>query len=197
MTRIAVVDDDEAVRDSLEFLLETHGFVIQSFASGDAFLASKEKDLAAVLLDVRMPGRDGLETLQAARANQLSLPIIMMSGHADVGMAVKAMKSGAQDFIEKPFEPNELLSVLGRVLSDQKTYLEHQAAQMATRRALETLTPREREVAKLLSEGKSNKDVARTLDISVRTVETHRAHILSKLNIRSTTQLVRLLLIED
>lgn len=197
MTRIAVVDDDEAVRDSLEFLLETHGFIIQSFASGDAFLASQERDFAAVLLDVRMPGRDGLETLQAARANQLRLPIIMMSGHADVGMAVKAMKSGAQDFIEKPFEPNELLSVLGRVLSDQRTYLENQAAQMAARRALETLTPREMEVAKLLSEGKSNKDVARTLDISVRTVETHRAHVLSKLNIRSTTQLVRLLLTED
>ena len=196
MTLIAIVDDDVAVRDSLEFLLDTHGFSTQSHPSGEAFLAANLSGVDVALMDVKMPGQNGVDCLQAARASGVDLPIIMMSGHADVGMAVEAMKSGAQDFIEKPFEATELLAALGRVLSDRRSYLERQSERMAAERALKTLTVRETEVAHLLAEGKSNKDVARLLDISVRTVETHRAHILSKLNIRSTTQLVRLLLLD-
>ena len=194
MTVIAVVDDDAAIRDSLEFLLETHGFEVSCFEDGERFLALERPTFDAVLLDVRMPGRDGLSVLDATRQRGIEIPIIVMSGHADVAMAVKALKTGAQDFVEKPFEARELLDAIGRVLADRREYLKRRADEQAAARRLESLTPRELEVAERLAQGLSNKETARELDISPRTVETHRAHILSKLDIRSVSQLVRLLM---
>ena len=194
MTGIAIVDDDAAIRDSLQFLLETHGFTVSCFEDGEKFLALDAPAFDAVLLDVRMPGRDGLSILEATRQRGVDVPIIVMSGHADVAMAVRALKSGAQDFVEKPFEARELLDAIGRILSDRREYLKRRADEQAALRRLDSLTPREREVAERLAQGLSNKETARELDISPRTVETHRAHILSKLDIRSVSQLVRILM---
>lgn len=194
MTGIAIVDDDAAIRDSLQFLLETHGFAVSCFEDGEKFLALDAPAFDAVLLDVRMPGRDGLSILEATRQRGVDVPIIVMSGHADVAMAVRALKSGAQDFVEKPFEARELLDAIGRILSDRREYLKRRADEQAALRRLESLTPRELEVAERLAQGLSNKETARELDISPRTVETHRAHILSKLDIRSVSQLVRILM---
>ena len=191
---IAIVDDDEAVRDSLSVLLDAHGFNIQVFVSGDAFLEAQASQSDCVLMDVRMPGRDGLTTLKDFRAGGRSVPVIVMSGHADVSMAVTALKSGAIDFVEKPFEASELLAAIGRALTERTAYLDAQNARLEAERNFARLTPREKEIATLLAAGEPNKGVARSLNISVRTVETHRANILSKLDIRSLSDLVRLMM---
>ncbi|MEL6687882.1 MAG: response regulator [Pseudomonadota bacterium] len=191
---IIIIDDDDAVRDSLSILLEAHGFSIQTFVSGDAFLQAGHSHGDCILMDVRMPGRDGLTTLKEFRASGCNIPVIVMSGHADVAMAVTALKSGAIDFVEKPFDAGELLSAIGRALAERTAYLDAQNARLEAERNFARLTPREKEIASLLVSGEPNKGVARALDISVRTVETHRANILSKLDIRSLSDLVRLMM---
>lgn len=188
-----IVDDDHAVRESLEFLLETHGFSVTPFISGDAFL---ESDLGSVtgpiLLDVRMPGRDGLETLKELLMINNRLSVIMMSGHADVAMAVRALKYGAADFIEKPFKSHDILAAIERVMPDVNQSVFDDNGREEKLKKLAKLTNREREVMSGLVEGKPNKIVAADLGLSVRTVETHRAHLLSKLEVKSLSDLVRL-----
>jgi two-component system response regulator FixJ len=188
---IHIIDDDDHVRASLGLLLETSGFTVLSFASGDLHIADNPAlDGAVLILDVRMPGRDGLETLAHVRMRAPSVPVIMISGHGDVPLAVKAMQIGANDFVEKPFVASRILDAierLGQVNSSAPG--EH-----AVSDALACLTPREAEVARLLADGKPNKIVAYDLGVSVRTVETHRAHLMSKLGIRSLADLVRLVI---
>ena len=185
---ISIVDDDPAVRDSLSLLLQTHGFVVHGFESGDAFLSgAAAQDCDCVMLDVRMPGKDGLEVLSELRTDNPDLCVIMMSGHADVAMAVRALKLGAMDFFEKPFKPKEILAVIARARAAKSA-----AADNMARQCLAKLTPREREVAAQLAAGKPNKIVASDLGISVRTVETHRARLMSKLELKSLSGLVRL-----
>lgn len=198
VSQIYIVDDDEAVRDSLSFLLKTHGHEVQSFVDGEAFLKSDIRSiLGIVLLDVRMPGRDGLEILTEALSVNPNVKVIMMSGHADVAMAVRALKKGALDFIEKPFQSAEILAALNRLKVQIVT--EENATQdgeiMASK--LAKLTPREVEVMGLLVEGKPNKIVASDLGLSVRTIETHRAHLLSKLEVKSLSDLVRIALSQN
>lgn len=188
---IHIIDDDEHVRASLGLLLETSGFAVLSFVSGDNHIAENPSlDAAVLILDVRMPGRDGLETLAHVRARAPNVPVIMMSGHGDVPLAVKAMQIGANDFVEKPFVASRILDAIERL---------GQAGSPATNLsevsdALDVLTPREAEVARLLADGKPNKIVAHDLGVSVRTVETHRARLMSKLGIRSLADLVRLVI---
>ena len=192
-----IIDDDNAVRDSLSFLLETHGFAVTSFASGDLFLKTGIEDITGpILLDVRMPGRDGIETLQEILRVKPSASVIMMSGHADVAMAVRALKHGALDFIEKPFAAADILAALDRLLRSAEQ--ENKTAQFQSEglEKLAKLTKREKEVMALLVQGKPNKIVAADLNLSVRTVETHRAHLLSKLDVKSLPDLVRLSLLK-
>jgi len=188
-----IVDDDYAVRDSLTILLETHGFKVLSFKSGDEFISFDLNEIAGpILLDVRMPGRDGVETLKELLKLNESLSVIMMSGHADVAMAVRALKHGAADFIEKPFASADILAAIDRVLPTVEVALSQGKEQSENLNKLAKLTKRETQVMALLVEGKPNKIVAADLGLSVRTVETHRAHILSKLGVKSLSDLVRL-----
>lgn len=196
---VIIVDDDPAVQESLSFLLEIHGFDADVFESGDAFLQSPISDIKApVLMDVRMPGRDGIETLMAALAENPTLKIIIMSGHADIPLAVRALKSGAVDFIEKPFQADDILAVLEKHLDAGQTSItksDPADSHLKNNESLSKLTQRETQIAHLLVEGLANKAVAHKLGISVRTVETHRARLMSKLSIRSLSELVKLVIL--
>ncbi|WP_409432631.1 response regulator transcription factor [Litorimonas sp. RW-G-Af-16] len=192
-TSVYIVDDDEAVRDSLNVLLLTHDYNPKLYPSGEAFI---EADLGSItgpiLLDVRMPGRDGLEILKIALSRNPTLKVIMMSGHADVSMAVRALKNGATDFIEKPFSAKDMLVVLELATAKVENNPPLSATQQEARDTLAKLTPRESQIVSCLVKGQPNKVIAHELGISVRTVETHRAHVMSKLDIRSLSDLVKL-----
>lgn len=191
-TVVFVVDDDEDVRDSLRALLESAGWLVEDFASATALLSHGRLDQGRCLVtDVRMPGMDGL-TLQAVLAEgQPGLPVIVVTGHGDVPLAVQAMKAGAIDFLEKPFDDEQLLASVARAAELRRQDLGRQAAAAAARARLETLTPRERQVLDLLVLGRPNKVIAFELDISPRTVEIHRAHLMEKMEARSLSDLVR------
>jgi two-component system response regulator FixJ len=190
-----VVDDDEAVRDSLKILLEVEGYRVETFASGTDFLAAC--DLArpgCLLADVRMPDMSGLDLQETLNQRRAGLPVIIMTGHGDVPMAVRAMKAGAVDFIEKPFADDTILDGVRRALAraDRTAADRTFAAGAATR--LQTLTAREREVLDRLVLGQPNKVIAYELNISPRTVEIHRARVMEKMAADSLSHLVRLAL---
>lgn len=193
MRLIHLVDDDEAVRRSVGFMLKTSDFRVKTYESGIELLkAAGGLDAGCILLDIRMPGMDGLEVQSALKDKGINLPVIIMTGHGDVTLAVQAMKAGAIDFIEKPFEKAVLLSAIehgfGRLeRSDDKR---ERAADAAVR--LNVLTPREREVLEGLAMGLPNKTIAYDLDISPRTVEIHRANMMSKLGVRSLSEALRI-----
>ncbi len=192
---VHVVDDDAAVRDSLAFLLQTAGHAVRTHVSAEALLAAVP-DLApgCVLTDVRMPGLDGLGLQRRLADLGLPLPVVVMTGHADVPLAVQAMKAGAVDFLQKPFSEDHLLAVVRQALATQERAraTEMAAAEAAAR--LATLTPREREVLDELVAGHPNKVIAQTLGASPRTIEVHRARVMEKLGVRSLPDLVRLVL---
>lgn len=193
---VFVVDDDEAMRSSLKWLIESTGMRVQTFDSADAFLTGYAPDWAGcLLLDVRMPGMSGIE-LQAylARA-EYRLPVIIITGHGDVAMAVKAMRAGALDFIEKPFHDEDLLRSIRRALEadTQARVLWLQHAEVLAR--LAELTPREHEVMDLVTAGRSNKDIATALGVSAKTVEAHRAKVMDKMQAGSLADLVRMALL--
>jgi two-component system response regulator FixJ len=191
---IHVVDDDAAVRDSLRMLLEASGFAVRTFASAGAFLESQPSGLGCVLTDVRMPEIDGLVLLRRLRERGVQLPVIVMTGQGDIAIAVQAMKAGAVDFLEKPFDDEALLDAVGKAhkQSERLQEIAEASAQALTR--LTTLTPREREVFDLLVTGLPNKAIANTLGASPRTIEVHRARVFEKLKAHSLPDLVRLLL---
>lgn len=192
---IHIIDDDDQVRDSLGLLLETSGHVVQTFPSGDAYIADTPAlNHAVIILDVRMPGRDGVETLDHIRKRSATVPVIMISGHGDIPLAVKAMQAGANDFVEKPFVATRILAAIDRYSEAVDHIVETSETLVSIMDPLDPLTPREREVALAIADGKPNKIVAYELGISVRTVETHRARLMSKLGITSLPELVRLVI---
>lgn len=190
---IYVVDDDSAVRDSVSLLLDTLGHKHATFASASEFLAQLTPDaIGVVVLDVRMPGMSGLELQQTLLQRNRQLPIIFVTGHGDVPMAVEAMKHGAVDFIRKPFRQQELLDRIHEALKVEESERERAHGLSLSRENLATLTPRELEVFKRVAAGQANKVIAIELDISERTVEIHRSHVMTKMKARSLADLVRI-----
>lgn len=190
---IYIVDDEDAVRRSVGFMLKTSGFEVHAYASGVDFLKEVNKlDPGCVLLDVRMPDLDGLEVQQQLNAHGVAMPVIVLTGHGDVATAVQAMKGGASDFLEKPFEKASLLEAIKRGSEkigrkDEATKSEHEA-----RVRIAALTPREQDVLRELVRGHPNKTIAYDLGISPRTVEVHRANVMSKLGVRSLSDALRI-----
>ena len=189
---VVVVDDDDAVRDSLQALLEAEGFAVQTFAAAADFLEGYQPTPnSCLLIDVRMPGMDGLELLTRLATRVSSPPVIMMTGHGDVPMAVMAMKLGAVDFIEKPFVAGTLVRSIRDALAACRPAA---TATHDTDRRLARLTGRERDVLVQLVFGRSNKEIALELGISPRTVEIHRARVMEKMQAQSLSHLVRMAL---
>jgi two-component system response regulator TtrR len=192
---VYVVDDDEAVRDSLRWLLEANRYQVACFATAEEFLASYDQSrLACLILDVRMPGMSGLELQEQLIARHANLPILFISGHGDVPMAVTTMKKGAADFIEKPFNEAELRASVERMLDQAKTQAESQRAQRARADLMARLTAREHQVLECIIAGRLNKQIADDLGISIKTVEAHRANIMDKLDAATVADLLRLAL---
>jgi two-component system response regulator FixJ len=192
---VFIVDDDEWVRDSLAVLLDLKGYRTQSFASAEEFLKNYRPGSAGcLLLDVRMPGMSGLELQAALRERAVTLPIIVITAHGDVSTARTALVAGAVDFLEKPVDP-ELLLVTVRAALDGDVAQRSAARKMEEeKRKLNVLTTRERQIMELIAEGTHNRDIAATLGISPRTVEGHKARVMDKLQVRSVTELVHLVL---
>lgn len=190
---VHIVDDEEAIRRSASFMLKTSGYAVETWANGVAFLKEiRHVSEGCILLDVRMPEMDGLEVQQALLERGVTMPVIMLTGHADVSIAVRAMKAGAVDFLEKPFEKAVLIA------SIEAAFARMEAAEGAAARSAEAevvlgiLTPREREVLEGLAQGLPNKTIAYDLGISPRTVEVHRANLMAKLEVRSLSDALRL-----
>lgn len=189
---IYVVDDDPAVREALSLMLSTEGFTVASFADGGAVVeALRGHRPRCVLLDVNMPGQSGLDVLRAMKEKQLQAPVCVMSGQADIPMAVDAMRNGAIDFIEKPLDADRLVRAVRSVAADRTAGA---PAFAPATQGLEQLTPRERDVLGQIAGGASNKEAGRNLGISPRTVEVHRARIMEKLGARNAADLVRIVL---
>ena len=192
---VYVVDDDEPLRDSLQFLLESAGYRAETYAAAEDFLAvSQPARGSCIVLDVRMPGMSGIELQHELARRGSTLPIIFLTGHGDVPMAVAAVKRGAFDFVEKPFEDERLLRLVAEALELDTAARERRARRLTATARLDTLTPREREVLDCVVEGRLNKRIAEDLGISIKTVEAHRARLMDKLGVDSTAQLVRLVI---
>lgn len=190
---VHLVDDDEAIRRSVGFMLKTSGFHVRTYEGGaDLLKAIPNLESGCILLDIRMPGMDGLEVQAALKDKGVTLPVIIMTGHGDVSLAVRAMKSGALDFIEKPFEKAVLMSAIEHGVDRLKRSAANvdRADEASVR--LQVLTPREREVLDGLAQGLPNKTIAYDLGISPRTVEIHRANVMSKLGVRSLSEALRI-----
>ncbi|VVD90195.1 response regulator transcription factor [Pandoraea terrigena] len=192
---VFVVDDDEAVRDSLRWLLEANGYHVRGFASAEEFLSHYNgHQLGCLILDVRMPGMSGLELQEKLVENRFNIPIIFVTGHGDVPMAVDTMKKGAMDFIEKPFDEAELRAQVERMLAKARQDASSQRELQAAEDLLSKLTSREHQVLERIIAGRLNKQIADDLGISIKTVEAHRANIMEKLNVNTVADLLRLAL---
>ncbi len=189
---IYVVDDDEAVRRALQALLTVEGFSVVGFDSAESFLAGlPERPEGCVLLDVRMPGLSGLEVQRELKRRGTTLPVVIITGHGDVPMAVAALKAGAVDFLEKPFDKGAILAAVDEALR-RAAVPEAPADRAALNGKVAQLTPREREVMDLVVAGHANKVIAHRLQIALRTVEIHRARVMEKTGARSLSELVRM-----
>ena len=192
---IFIVDDDAAVRDSLSALLEADGFATETFESAKAFLAGyRPKDACCVIADIRMPDMDGLELQEELIRRAWGLPVIIITGHGDVPLAVRAMKAGAVDFIEKPFDDDVLRASIERGIAQSKRTRGESALTQEVAARIAELTAREREVMEHLVAGRPNKVIAHRMDISPRTVEVHRGRVMEKMHARSLSDLVRMAL---
>ena len=190
---IHLVDDDEAIRRSASFMLRTSGYLVRTYASGIEFLDGvADAAPGCVLLDVRMPGMDGLEVQKALRERGIFLPVIVMTGHGDIAVAVQAMKGGAVDFIEKPFEKASLIGAIESGFERLDLAGQRHARAEEAQARLTVLTGRERDVLEGLVRGHPNKTIAYDLGISPRTVEIHRANLMSKLEVASLSEALRL-----
>lgn len=193
---VHIVDDDRAVRDSLSFLMKSVGFESMAYDSAEAFLEKADLNRPGCLIvDIRMQGMSGLELQQLLNERSSKLPVIIITGHGDVPMAVQAMKAGAVDFLEKPYDNQLLIARIRQCLQQISKEQDKENRVAKAKSRLEQLTPRELEVMKLLVAGKHNKAIADDLDISVRTAEAHRAKVMKKLHADSLSDIVRVALL--
>ncbi len=191
--KVYVIDDDEAMRDSLNFLLDSSGFEVSLFEDAQSFLdALPDLEFGCVISDVRMPGLDGIELLKRMKADSNPFPIVMMTGHGDVPLAVEAMKLGAVDFLEKPFEDDRLTAMIDQAIRRAEPAAKNEAIAQDIAARVASLSPRERQVMEGLIAGLSNKLIAREYDISPRTIEVYRANVMTKMQANSLSELVRL-----
>lgn len=189
-----IVDDDEAIRDALTWLFRTREVASAEWSSAEEFLAAWQPEWrGCIVLDIRMREMSGLECFDVLQEQGNTLPVIFLTGHGDVPMAVSALKKGAFDFLEKPFEDNALVDVVIRALAKDAKRQASQASQASVANHLALLTPREQEVMNLVLAGKFNKVIADELNISMRTVEVHRARVFEKMGVRSAVELAQLL----
>ena len=191
--KVYVIDDDEAMRDSLMFLLDSAGFEVTLFDAAQQFLdAVPTLSFGCVVSDVRMPGIDGMEILKRLKAARSRFPIVIMTGHGDVPLAVEAMKLGAVDFLEKPFEDERLIAMIDGAIREAEPAAKSEAVAHDIAARVASLSPRERQVMDGLIAGLSNKLIAREYDISPRTIEVYRANVMTKMQANSLSELVRL-----
>ncbi len=191
--KVYVIDDDEAMRDSLNFLLDSAGYEVTLFENATSFLeALPGLNFGCVVSDVRMPGIDGIELLKRMKTAHSPYPIVIMTGHGDVPLAVEAMKLGAIDFLEKPFEDDRLTAMIESALRRAEPAAKSEAVAHDIAARIATLSPRERQVMNGLVAGLSNKLIAREYDISPRTIEVYRANVMTKMQANSLSELVRL-----
>lgn len=189
---VYIVDDDEAVRDSTSMLMQSVGLAVETYPRADAFLSAYRDDvIACLVLDVRMPGMSGTELQSVLKERGIDVPIIFITGHGDVPMAVNALQAGAVDFLQKPFRQQELLDRVNAVLDEEAALRTSLADRASIQQELESLTPREQDVMRYLMDGEANKVIAIELGISERTVEIHRARVFEKLGVRNVARLVR------
>ncbi|NEN75080.1 response regulator transcription factor [Pelistega sp. NLN82] len=192
---IYIVDDDDAVRDSLRFLLETAGYNVLTFSSGSEFLEKYDPNLVSILItDVRMPGMTGLQLQEELNLRKINIPIVFISGHGNVPMAVDTMKKGAVDFIEKPFNLTEIQEVISQLTAEAQARADEAQSQRANEELLSKLTTREQQVLGRIVAGRLNKQIADDLSISIKTVEAHRANIMEKLQVSTVADLMKVAL---
>jgi two-component system, LuxR family, response regulator FixJ len=192
---VFVIDDDEAVRTSLRLLLKSVGLPVETYASAQEFLDQFDGDRAGCLvLDIRMPGMSGLDLQQKLTSLHSITPIVFITGHGDVPMAVEAMQAGAVDFIQKPFRDQDLIDRINRALDTDRANRAELRERDEIRRRMAQLTPREREVLDLVTQGKANKVIAGDLNVSQRTIEIHRARVMEKMGATSLAHLVRMVI---
>ena len=190
---VFLVDDDEAIRHSASFMLRHAGFLVKTYPDGISFLEQVNEDQnGCILLDVRMPGMDGLAVQNALNLRGINMPVIILTGHGDVPVAVEAMKGGALEFLEKPYEKQALIGAIENAFSSLDSQSADDKRSREAKAKLTSLTPREMEVLECLVEGQTNKSIAQTLAISPRTVEIHRAHMMEKLQADSLSNALRL-----
>lgn len=191
---VAIIDDDEAVRDSLSMMLSNHGFGVCSFPSADAFMAAvSSEDLpSCIVCDIRMPGMSGLELQREIAKKWPMVPLVLITGHGDVSIAVSALKAGAHDFVEKPFAPDRLIDSIKSAIdqTEHKRNQDQEVVRLSAR--ISELSDRQRQVMDLAVKGLSNKEIALSLKISPRTVETYRAWVMEKTGARNIADLVRI-----
>lgn len=190
-SQVHVVDDDPAVRDSLKWLLESVGMAVSTYDSAQAFLAASGQVAGCVLLDVRLRDQSGLELHRRLKEQGFRLPIIFITGHGDIAMAVEAMKAGAVDFVTKPFDDQRLLETVQRALAAAREGAHKDGQCNSVRQRLAALSPRERQVLDGVVAGKLNKTIADELKISTKTVEAHRSHLMDKMQARNVAELLR------
>ena len=192
--KLHIVDDDEAIRDALGWLFQSRNVPVVSWPSAEAFLADYDPAMAGcLLLDIRMEGMSGLELFDRLLSKGCRMPVIFLTGHGDVPIAVGALKKGARDFVEKPFNDNELVDRVIDALAFDAEQREREAGQAGLAARLATLTQRERQVMELVVAGRLNKVIADELGISMRTVEVHRSHVFEKMRVKTAVELTRLL----
>ena len=192
---VYIVDDDEAVRDSLRWLLEANSYRVRAYASAESFLAEYDEQQPGVLIvDVRMPGMSGLELQEQLIARKSTMPVVFITGHGDIPMAISTMKKGAVDFLEKPFDETALREIVGRMFEQANQRLTQAKAVRQHEAMLARLTSREQQVLERIVAGRLNKQIADDLGISIKTVEAHRANIMEKLQVTTIADLMKVAL---
>lgn len=189
---VHVVDDDEALLESIRFLLESVGLKVETYSSAQQFLDEFDDDSGCIVLDVRMPGMGGLELMEELRRRRVLLPVIIVTGHGDIPMAVRAMRSGARNFIQKPCNDQELIDTIREALAHDHEVGPVFERGRVFRERLATLTEREREVMDQVIQGTLNKNIADELNLSEKTIEVHRSNMMKKMQVQSVAELVRL-----